>query len=155
MLNLVITVIAIALFVIFATYGVGHINTDYFTQKKLESNIETAILIVNSATVRHMNLQGDPPSGINDLVPHQIKKLPEVNGRIGWDNSGEFKLNTSANDTFICLGSTELSELDSKAILSISNKYNSNTLVVKDCAGFEPLDDELYPKSVWLAIKVK
>ncbi|MFK4132127.1 hypothetical protein ACI2KR_07490 [Pseudomonas luteola] len=75
MCNLIITLIAIALFIGVVTSGISYVNQDAMNISQQSSNLRNSITQLESAVVSYNTTFGDYPTQVGDLIP-QFTSIP-------------------------------------------------------------------------------
>jgi len=133
MLNLLLTLIGISLFVLFALSGVNHISYDGIQSNDQSNRILASITKVSGSILSYWSYYDEYPESISQMIPDIINTLPKISfinnsnyllDPIGIDAS--YVINKTNGKVNICLGSNKISNIEalslSKTVSALSKE---------------------------------
>lgn len=142
MVNLIITVIALAFFAAIMFAGSGYINFDSITNLKHKTEISSGLSQLNTGIGSYRLLYDRKPSSWSDIVPSLIGQ-PSLPNNLEW---GEIKINKATGYNEVCI-TANLSDASSFDVLkSIQSDTMPSTLIIADsCGASLDVAPESYP----------
>ncbi|MGD1524469.1 hypothetical protein [Vibrio owensii] len=131
MVNLIITVIAIAFFAAIMYAGSGYINFDSVINLKQKTEVTASLSQLNTGISSYRLLYDSKPETWSDITPSIIGK-PTLPATMQW---GDLSLNGATGYNQACITASIERQTNLDTLISIQSEIGSDLLVIGDACG--------------------
>ncbi len=132
--NLIITLIAIALFSVVALSGANYLDTDSISAKHKMFQIQSGFSQVSTGIITFRNLFKKYPANFNQFTPH-IVEIPDLPERFSWEQIGKVAGTGYIDKMSICISGDAIDSADIKAYSELNDFYSEGSLILTaDCS---------------------
>lgn len=158
MYNLILTIIAIAIFGIVVSAGMGYLNFDSIQAAGYAGKINAGLSSVSSLIAQHRMLEEELPLNFKDLEDDgYMRHKPQLPGNIGWPEVNQLKFNNADGALYVCMGGTQITSLENDVFGRIQSNLGSSSVVIGN-ACFLSSDvaiADVFPTTVWLTYRIQ
>jgi hypothetical protein len=130
MSNLIIAIIAIALFVSVVTSGINYVNQDKMQINQQASNMRNNITQIESAVVAYNTTFGEYPDQLGDMIP-QYTNVPSFPSGIVLDS---FVNNTTTKQRYFCF-KVQKTNYNYKSFVKVKSERSESSMIISNTCG--------------------
>jgi hypothetical protein len=158
MQNLVITIIAIAMFGLALVSGANYLNFNSIQAARHASKINSGLVSVSSSIAQYRMLEDEMPNDFYDLTSAgYMKFIPDMAGNINWPAVNQMNFNNSTGALYVCLGGTQINDVDYYVMTRVEENLGFDAVAIgKSCflTANEDITDP-FPTTVWLTYRIQ
>lgn len=158
MQNLIITIIAIAMFGLALVSGANYLNFNSIQAARHASKINSGLVSVSSSIAQYRMLENEMPSDFSDLTDGgYMKFIPQMAGNINWPAVNQMNFNNSTGGLYVCLGGTQINAIDFDVMTRVELNLGLDAVAIGNSCFLT--DDEVItdplPTTVWLTYRIQ